>query len=113
MDIKLVVAIIRSERLEATEEQLQAMGVERVNVSKVKGYGEYHNFFSRTWMLDEVRLEIFTRADEVEKITRAILDAAHTGVPGDGVVAVLPVEQFFLVRTGTQATAESFWPRNA
>ena len=37
MDIKLIVAIIRRDRLEAVERSLQQIGVERINVSKVKG----------------------------------------------------------------------------
>ena len=112
MDIKLIIAIIRSDKLETVEEKLKDAGVERVNVSKVKGYGEYHNFYARDWMVDEVRIEVFTRKDEVETVTTAIMEAAHTGVPGDGVVAVVPVDKLFLIRTRAEATPEEFWPRN-
>ncbi len=112
MDIKLVIAIIRHDKLEPVEQKLKETGVERINVSKVKGYGEYHNFFARNWMVEEVRIDIFTRNDEVEKIAAAIMDAAHTGVPGDGVIAVVPVEKFFLIRTRAEATPQEFWPRS-
>ena len=112
MDIKLIVAIIRREKLEPVEQKLKDTGVERINVSKVKGYGEYHDFFSRNWMVEEVRLDIFTRNDEVETVTAAIMEAAHTGLPGDGVVAVVPVEKFLLIRTRAEATPEHFWPRS-
>lgn len=110
MDIRLIIAIIRRDKLEQVEEKLQNIGVERINVSKVKGYGEYHDFFSRNWMVEEVRVEIFTKKDEVETITATIMDAAHTGLPGDGVVAVVPVEKFFLIRTRAEATPQEFWP---
>jgi len=113
MDIKLIVAIIRRHKLEAVEQKLKETGVERINVTKVKGYGEYHDFFARDWMVEEVRLEIFTRTDEVKTLTEAIMDAAHTGLPGDGVVAVVPVEKFFLIRTRAEATPEEFWPRSS
>jgi len=113
MDINLIVAIIRREKLEEVENKLQDIGVERINVSKVKGYGEYHDFFARNWMVEEVRVEIFTRKDEVETITAAIMDAAHTGIPGDGVVAVVPVEKFFLIRTRSEATPQEFWPSSS
>ena len=112
MDIKLIIAIIRRHKLEAVEQKLKETGVERINVTKVKGYGEYHDFFARDWMVEEVRLEIFTRKDEVETITAAIMDAAHTGLPGDGVVAVVPIEKFFLIRTRSVATPREFWPRS-
>ncbi len=113
MDIKLVVAFIRRDRLEQVEDKLRRVGVERIDVSNVKGYGEYRNFFSRDWKGDEVRIEIVTRCHEVEAIAEAIMEAAHTGLPGDGVVAVLPVEKLFLVRTRTEATPEEFWPKRS
>ena len=113
MDIKLIVAIIRRNKLEAVEQKLKETGVERINVTKVKGYGEYHDFFARDWMVEEVRLEIFTRNNAVEKIAATIMDAAHTGLPGDGVVAVVPVEKFFLIRTRAEATPQEFWPRSS
>ena len=113
MDIRIIVAIIRRDRLEQVEKKLRDIGVERISVSKVKGYGEYHNFFARNWMVEEVRVEIFTRKDEVEAITSAIMEAAHTGLPGDGVVAVIPVENLFLIRTRSEATPDEFWPQGA
>ena len=111
MDIKLVVAILRRERLEAVEERLRRTGVERIDIAKVKGYGEYRNLFKSDWTSEEVRVEIFTRQHKVEAITSAILEAAHTGMPGDGIVAVVPVDKLFLVRTKSEATPEDFWPK--
>lgn len=110
MDIKLIVAIIRRDKLEEVEARLRDTGVEGINVSKVKGYGEYRNFFSHDWMVDEVRIEIFTRKDELETVIEAIMDAAHTGGPGDGIVAVVPVESLFLIRTRSEAVPEEYWP---
>ena len=113
MNIKLITAIFPRDRLEAVEEKLRRIGVERVDVSKVRGYGEYRNFYARDWMVDEVRLDTFTRADEVASITSAIMDAAHTGEPGDGIVAVVPIEKFYLIRTRSEATPDEFWPKHA
>ena len=58
-------------------------------------------------------MDIFTRHDEVDRITAAIMEGAHTGAPGDGVVAVMPIEKFFLIRTRAEATPEEFWPKEA
>ena len=113
MNIKLITAIFPRDRLEAVEKTLQAIGVERIDVSKVRGYGEYRNFYARDWMIDEVKLDIFTRTDEVESITTAIMDGAHTGEPGDGIVAVVPIEKFYLIRTRSEATPNEFWPKHA
>jgi nitrogen regulatory protein P-II 1 len=111
MDIKEVVAFIRRDRLEEVERKLREIGVERINVSKVKGYGEYHDFFASDWMVEEVRVDIFTRADDVDRVVAAIMNGAHTGLPGDGVIAVIPVEKFYLIRTRAEATPAEFWPR--
>lgn len=110
MDIKLIIAFIRRDKLEEVERKLQGIGVERINVSRVKGYGEYHDFFTRDWMVEEVRMEIFTRQDEADAIVAAILGAAHTGLPGDGIVAVMPTEKLYLIRTRAEATPGAFWP---
>lgn len=111
MDVSLVIANIRSDKLQDVERMLERIGVERINVSKVKGFGEYHNFFATNWLSNEVRVEIFTKKDEVDTITSAIMEAAHTGIPGDGVVAVLPIQKLYLIRTRSEATPETFWAR--
>ncbi|MEO7760572.1 MAG: P-II family nitrogen regulator [Casimicrobiaceae bacterium] len=111
MDIKLIIATFPRRNLEAVEERLRHINVERVDVCKVRGYGEYRNFYTRDWMVDEVRLDIFTRQDEVDGITAAIMEGAHSELPVAGVIAVVPVEKFMLIRTQAEATPEEFWPR--
>jgi nitrogen regulatory protein P-II 1 len=110
MDARLIIAIIRHDKLEGVEKRLRDLGVERIDVSKVKGYGEYRNFFTQDWMGDEVRLELYTKKEKVDAIAAAIMDGAHTGSPGDGVIAVVPVEKLFVIRTRAEATPEQFWP---
>lgn len=110
---RLIIANIRSDRLNEVEKRLERLGVERINVCKVKGFGEYHNFFAPNWLTTEVRIEIFTKKHEVEAIASAIMDAAHTGVPGDGVIAVLPIERLYLIRGRCEATLENFWAARA
>ncbi len=111
MDIKHIIAMFPRERLESVEEKLREIHIERVDVSRVRGYGEYPNCYTRDWMVDEVRLDIFTRADEIDVVVAAIMDGAHTDAPGAGIVAVVPVEKFFLIRTRAEATPEEFWPK--
>ncbi len=110
MDIKHIIAMFPRDRLDDVEEKLRKIHVERVDVCKVRGYGEYRNFYTRDWMVEEVRLDVFTREDEVDVVVAAIMEGAHTDAPGAGVVAVVPVEKFFLIRTRAEATPEEFWP---
>lgn len=99
MELRVVVGIIRPSALESVEKKLQEMGVRGLTVIKAKGYGAYANFFAQDWLVDQVKIEIYAEQDRAESIAAAILDTAHTGSPGDGIVAILPVEKVFSVRT--------------
>lgn len=102
MGIKAVIAMVRSDALQAVETKLQQAGVQGITVTKSKGYGEHRNFFTRDSMSSGVRIEVYTAADRVDAIVAAITDAAHTGEPGDGLIVVLPVDQAFSVRTRSE-----------
>lgn len=108
MEYRKITAIIENQRLEAVERRLEEGGVKGVSVTKVKGYGDYRNFYTRDWMTSHSRIEIFTDAARADGIARAIVDAAHTGQPGDGIVAVLPVERVYRIRTKAEATPADF-----
>ena len=107
----LIIANFRRDKLDEVEKKLERMGVERINVSKVRGFGEYHNYFAYNWLENEVRVEIFTKNHEVDSIVSAIMDAACTRCPGDGVVAVMPISKLYLIRARSEATPETFWSR--
>jgi len=108
MEYRKITAIIENQRLEAVERRLEEVGVGGVTVSKVKGYGDYRNFYTRDWMTSHSRIEIFTDAGRADEIARAIMDAAHTGLSGDGIVVVLPVERVYRIRTKAEATPDDF-----
>jgi len=99
MEFRKVTAIIRPDSLEKVEKALQVLSVPGVSVTKVKGYGEYANFYTPDWMLTHARVEVFLGQHRAEEVARAIMDAAHSGMEGDGIVAVLPVETVYHIRT--------------
>lgn len=103
--MKRITAIVRRDRLEAVEERLQSVGVDGITVSQVKGFGEYANFFSHDWLVPHTKVEIFAENDKVEAIVDAIREGARTGSPGDGLVAVAPVQQLTHIRTGSSYAA--------
>ena len=104
MELRLVVAIIRPLALEAVEKRLQQMGVRGLTVIRTKGYGAYANLFTRDWLVDQVKIEIYVEQDRAESIAAAIIDTAHTGSVGDGIVAILPVGKVFSIRTRNEET---------
>lgn len=99
MDFRKVIAIIPPDYLEKVEMALQTVGVPGVSVTKVKGYGEYADFYSRDWMCACVRVEVFVGLHMADEVAEAIMEAAHTGLEGDGIAAVLPVESVYHIRT--------------
>ena len=106
MGLSYVIAVVRADALEAVEQKLIGIGVRGLTVVKVKGLGRHANVFSRDWLSEEAKLEIVAHEDRVDAITRAIMEAAHTGDPGDGIVTVLPVSSFHRIRTRSEALPE-------
>ena len=105
MNYRKVSAIIRRDVLEKVEHKLQSIGVRGISVTKVKGYGEYADFYSSDWLVSHARIEIFTSESQAEPIAQAIMQSAHVGVEGDGIVAILPVEKLYRIRTQSEVAA--------
>ncbi len=103
MELKKITAVIRTHQLEAVEMRLRELGLKGMTVDRVKGYGEYKQFFSPNWFSDRSRIEIFAAKEEVDSIVAAIIETAHTGLEGDGFVAVLPVERMYRIKTKAEA----------
>ncbi len=98
MDFNKVTAIVRTECLEEVERALQALGVPGITVTRVKGYGEHANFLRSDWCCTHARLEVYAERAYIDGLVEAILDKAHTGLPGDGIVTVIPVERLVRIR---------------
>lgn len=110
--MKLIVAIIRSEKLNDVLEALFKAEVRGLSISRVQGHGgeterveTYRGTTVKMELSEKVRLEIGVSDHFVEPTVRAILTAARTGEVGDGKIFVLPVEKVYRIRTGEQDTA--------
>ena len=100
-----ITAIVRTSMLGDVERRLKELDVPGISVTKVKGYGEYANFFTSDWIVEHARIEIFLPRERADDVARAVVAAAATGEPGDGIVVVLPVESMYRIRTGHCMTA--------
>lgn len=101
-----ITAIVRSSVLEQVERRLRELYVPGISVTRVKGYGEYVNAFKADWTSEHVRIEVFCCGDRSEEIAQGIVESAKTGLSGDGIVVVQPIEAVYRVRNGQRATAE-------
>jgi nitrogen regulatory protein P-II 1 len=105
--MKLIVAIIRPEKLNEVLEALFDADVRGITVARVEGHGgefeqveTYRGATVKMELHDKVRLEIGVSEPFVERTVSAILEAARTGDVGDGKVFVLPVDNVYRIRTG-------------
>jgi nitrogen regulatory protein P-II 1 len=102
-----VEAIIKPFKLDEVKEALNAIGVQGITVSEVKGFGRqkghtelYRGAEYVVDFLPKIRLEVVAADDLVPKIVAAIQAAANTGRIGDGKIFVLPVIEAVRIRTG-------------
>jgi nitrogen regulatory protein P-II 1 len=105
--MKMIVAIIRPEKLEAVQNALSATEVFLMTVSDVRGCGRQRGFTEQyrgnqvvIRLLSKVKLEIAVNDSFVAPTVQAILKAAHSGNIGDGKIFVLPLEEAYRIRTG-------------
>jgi nitrogen regulatory protein P-II 1 len=110
--MKLVVAIVRPEKLSEVLEALYRAEVRGLTLSRVQGHGgetehveTYRGTTVKMELSDKVRLEIGVSDHFVVPTVEAILTAARTGQVGDGKVFVLPVEKVYRIRTGEEDQA--------
>jgi nitrogen regulatory protein P-II 1 len=110
--MKLVVAIVRPERLSAVLEGLFKAEVQGLTISRVQGHGgerehveTYRGTTVKMELSEKVRLEIGVSDHFVEPTVNAILHGARTGAVGDGKIFVLPVEKIYRIRTGEEDRA--------
>jgi nitrogen regulatory protein P-II 1 len=105
MNYQHITAIIRSDTLKKVETKLRDIGVPGLSVTKIKGYGEYANFYCDDWLITHARLDIFTDDSKAELIAEAIIESAHGGMEGDGIVAITPVQKLYHIRTRTEVSS--------
>ena len=103
MNFRKVTAIIRIGRADQVEKRLKSIGVPGMSCTRVKGYGEYANFYSSDSRIEHARVEIFVRVSQADEVARTIMEAPSTDVSGDGFVAVLPVEHLCHIKTGNES----------
>ena len=107
--MKLIVAIIRKDKLSDVLEALYRADVRGLTVSTVQGHGgemehveTYRGMTVKMELHEKVRLEIGVSEPFVDRTVEAILSGGRTGEVGDGKVFVLPVQKIYRIRTGEQ-----------
>lgn len=108
MELKKITAIINGSALEEVEQRLTELGIKGFSESEVTGRGEYSNFFRADIKASHIKIELFTAQSKVDEIVAAIMETAHRGSQEDGIVAVLPVEKLYRIRTKSEVSSDDF-----
>ncbi len=105
--MKKIEAIIRPHLLESVKESLQAIGVQGMSISEIKGFGRqkghteiYRGSEYKIEFIPKLKLELVIDDDLVEQAIDGICQAARTGKFGDGKIFVFDVEDAIRIRTG-------------
>lgn len=112
--MKLIVAIIRPERLEAVQAALNERDIYLMTVSDVRGCGRqrgytevYRSTEIQVRLLPKLKLEIAVNEAFVDAAVEAIVHAARTpecGQIGDGKIFVMPLDDCVRIRTGERGS---------
>jgi nitrogen regulatory protein P-II 1 len=104
--MKLVVAIVRPEKLSDVLVELFKAEVQGLTISEVRGHGgeieqveTYRGTTVKMALSEKVRLEIGVSDTFVQPTCEAIMRGARTGSVGDGKIFVLPVEKVYRIRS--------------
>ena len=105
--MKKIEAIIRLESVDAVRNALSDVGVTGLMISEIEGHGTQKGVVQQ-WrgekykvdLLPKAKIEIIVKDQDVERISKAIIDSARTGEIGDGKIFIYPVDNAIRIRTG-------------
>ena len=110
--MKLIIAYIQPERLNAVKQALYTREVYKMSVSNALGCGQqkgyvhqYRGAIEEVTLLKKIRLAIAVNDEFVKKTVEGIIEGARTGDIGDGKIFVLPMEECIRIRTGEKGPA--------
>lgn len=107
MAMKKIEAIVRPEKLDPVRQALEKVGYAGLMITEIEGHGKQKGAVQQ-WrgekykveLLPKLKIEIVVKDTDVERITKAIIEAAKTGEIGDGKIFISSVETAIRIRTG-------------
>lgn len=110
--MKLIIAYIKPESLNAVKQALYDNKVSKISVTNALGCGEEEGFHEdyrgigvEVDLLKKVRLEIAVNNDYVQTVIEAIMKGAKSGKIGDGKIFVIDMVDCIRIRTGEKGNA--------
>ena len=105
--MKKIEAIIKPFKLEDVKDALSEAGITGMTVTDVKGYGRQQGhselYRGAEYIVDFVaktKLDLIIKDEDLDTVTKAIVESAKTGKIGDGKIFVSSIEETIRIRTG-------------
>ena len=105
--MKLIIAIIKTFKLEDVQTALSKIKIEGMTVTEVRGFGRqkghkevYRGSEYSVKYLPKIKIEIVVDKKIEEKVIKAIQNSANTGEIGDGKIFSLDINKVIRIRTG-------------
>jgi len=105
--VKLVIGIVRPEKVNDVLEALYRADVKGLSISRVQGHGgeldrveTYRGTTVKMELTEKVRFEVAVSEAFVKPTVDALCEGARTGEVGDGKIFVVSLEQIIRIRTG-------------
>ena len=105
--MKLIIAYIQPERLNAVKQALYEREVYKMSVTNAMGCGQqkgYHETYRgadiEVNLLKKIRLEVAVNDDFVDPTIEGIIAGARTGKIGDGKIFIQDLSECIRIRTG-------------
>ena len=110
--MKKIEALIKPFKLDEVKDALNAIGIQGMTVTEVKGFGRqkghvelYRGAEYDIAFIPKVKIEAVVSDDMVGKAVATIEEKAKTGKIGDGKIFVSSLEQVIRIRTGEKGDA--------
>jgi nitrogen regulatory protein P-II 1 len=105
--MKKIEAIIKPFKLDDVKDALNALGIQGMTVTEVKGFGRqkghvelYRGAEYDISFIPKVKIEVVVADSIVEKVVGTIQEKAKTGKIGDGKIFITKIEEIIRIRTG-------------
>ena len=110
--MKKIEAIIKPFKLDEVKEALNALGIQGMTVTEVKGFGRqkghvelYRGAEYDISFIPKVKIEIVVGDAMADKVIGMVQEKARTGKIGDGKIFVSSLDQIVRIRTGESGEA--------
>ena len=110
--MKKIEAIIKPFKLDEVKNALNAIGIQGMTITDVKGFGRqkghvevYRGAEYEVNFLPKIKIEIVVPDSIIDKVISTIIEKAKTGNIGDGKIFLYSLEDVIRIRTGERGEA--------